>query len=145
MDKTFFIQQLNYFRHFQVKDIFNPETSIAVVPTTEWPFAIVYMLFIVLCLAGVIVFTFIKKLDEQIRLKWSTFFWTNLILSGILFFLRYQTIPLLGMDILRTIQLFADIIWVILILKYSLIDHKRILIAQKVQEHKEKYLPKAKM
>lgn len=135
---------VDFIVELQFTDVFNWKTAIQLMPPKEWKFMWVYVGFTGLNLLGGIFLSLYRKMDEEIRGKLLGFCWTNAIFSAIFFFLRYQRIPLLGTDLVRTIQLIIVLIWAIFIAKYIMFDYPKLKMQQVVEERKSKYLPKAK-
>ena len=117
---------------------------ISLTPAISWKYQWVYGgLLIVFLLVG-IGLIFWKKLYPTLKHQLSAMVWFNFFLGAILFFFRYQRIPLLGMDLWRFIQEIEIVIWILLILRYRLVKYPKEMISQKVVSYKSKYLPKAK-
>ena len=100
------------------------------------------VLLIIFFLGGII--TLFRPKYEPVRERFSVFFWTNAILGLILFFFRYQDIPLLGMDFFRFTLEVTAAIWLFFITRFSLQVYPQKKLEDQIAERKNKYLPKAK-
>jgi hypothetical protein len=101
-----------------------------------------FILFVILVWGLIVLFR--RRLHPHYRNMVLGFASTNLILGATLAFFRYQRVPLLGMDALRSLHLLSMIIWLPFILKFRLFKVKKINLEEKVRERKNKYLPKPK-
>jgi len=113
-------------------------------PVDPWRFRWIYLGMVIVFLIGGIALLFLKKVRPALRERLSTFFWINFGIGLILFFFRDQDIPLFGMDFWRFIHDIAIWVWLIYIVVVSSKEHPRLIIQEKVNEYRNKYLPKAK-
>lgn len=103
----------------------------------------IYTGLILFCLIGGISL-FFWRLRPGLRGRLSSLFWTNAIIGLILFFFRFERIPLLGMDLWRFLQEFAIVIWSFFILRYWRRSIPKEMLAEKVQAYRDRFLPKPK-
>lgn len=122
---------------------FNPQGLLQVTPPKEWRFMYVYIGIIAFCAVAGIIVAFLR-IHPELKSRIASFLWTNAIFGLVLFFFRYERIPYLGMDILRTIHEISIILWIGYLIWYSMTGFKQELLADKVTAHKAKYLPKQK-
>jgi len=97
-----------------------------------------------LFLVGGLVSLFVKRIPEGLRRRFNALCWNNLVIGLILFFFRYQRIPLLGMDIWRFVQEIVLIVWLVIIFRYWRRQLPKERFSEQVIAHKQKYLPKKK-
>ena len=131
-----------YTQHIQ--SWFNFDTLLSATPPQEWPYKNVYIGFIAFCLLGAIVVLIWRSLYPVLRERLGLLFWTNVILGPILYFFRFQQIPVLGMDFIRTIQEIAFAIWLIVIILRTYKEYPKEKFEEKLTERRNKYLPKPK-
>lgn len=102
-----------------------------------------YLGFTSLCLLMVIGLPFVKMLHPELRSRLIKFAWTNLIIGLILFVCRYYQLPYLSMNLLRTLQELIAIIWLIYLAFFYFKKLPKLILASKVAERRNKYLPSA--
>jgi hypothetical protein len=127
-----------------INPYWSPANLFAFTPPEAWYFERVYVVLTGLCLIAGITLLFIRTIRPGLRERFLSFSWTNFTLGLILFFFRYERIPLLGMDVWRFVQEVAMIIWIVLIYRYWQVKIPAERLAERVIAHKEKYLPKPK-
>jgi len=121
----------------------NPQNLTQTTPSFYWDYMKVYAVIVCIFFVGAIVSIFWPKF-KPVRDRLALYFWTNAVLSLILFFFRYQDIPVLGMDIFRLIQEITAVIWLFLIIRFAIKAYPAHQLSLKVEERRNKYLPKAK-
>src|SRR5579871_4051338 len=92
-------------------------------PIGSWKFLRFYLGLLGIFLVIVISTPFLPIRTEG-KSKLLQLGWSNLVIGAILSFLRYQQIPILGMDIWRTIQEIGIIIWITYLLIYFRTDYR---------------------
>lgn len=112
-------------------------------PPDLWRFRDLYLFFIAFCLIAALALSFLR-IPRSLKEKLSPFFWTNTILGFILFFFRYAQVPLFGMDIWRFLQELGIVTWLVMIVRFSRKHLGEESLAEKVEDYRNKYLPKAK-
>ena len=122
----------------------SPVGLVNMTPPAVWTFQWVYVGLIGACVLGGIAMIFVKKLRAGLRERISSFCWNNAVIGLILFFFRYERIPLLGMDGWRFIQELGMIVWIVFIVQYYRIAIPQQNLKEQVAAHKSKYLPKPK-
>lgn len=88
--------------------------------------------------------TYFLPIHASLKARIYQLFWTNVILSPILFFFRFEGVPLFGMDVWRTLQELATVIWIGYIVYYVRTGLRQELLTEAVHAYKGRYLPKAK-
>lgn len=126
------------------KAYWNPQQLFVSPPPVEWRWIWAYAALGIASLILGIALIFTKKLHPGLRERLSTLAWTEVILSAILFFCRYQRIPYFGIDGLRTLQEIGLVIWVIITARYARVQLPADRLAAAIEEKRQKYLPKAK-
>jgi len=122
----------------------SPAGLFSMTPPAVWTFQWVYVGIIGACVVGGIAMLFAKKLRPGLRERISSFCWNNVVIGVILFFFRYQQIPLLGMDLWRFIQEIGMVVWLFFIYQYWTLAIPQETLAEQIVAHKNKYLPKPK-
>jgi hypothetical protein len=122
----------------------SPAGLVNMTPPAVWVFQWAYLGLIITCLVAAVAMLFAKRLRPGLRERISSFGWYNAVIGTILFFFRYQRIPLLGMDGWRFLQEIGMIVWLILIIRYARVAIPQQSLAEQVVAHKAKYLPKPK-
>ena len=112
-------------------------------PPAIWPGQYAYAAFLAVCGVAAIVLLLVR-FYPPVQERLSTLLWTNLFLGLLLYFLRVQQIPALGMDFWRYIQEISFVIWLGVILNFARIQYPIDQLAARVTERKTKYLPKPK-
>ncbi|MBU6389340.1 hypothetical protein KGQ71_02380 [Patescibacteria group bacterium] len=113
-------------------------------PAPIWKYQWEYVGVLGILLVLGITLLFLKKIRPALRESLSNFAWTNLVLGVIIFFFRYQQIPLLGMDLWRFLQEVEMVIWLIVILRYRVVVYPQEKLEEKVISYKSRFLPKPK-
>lgn len=99
---------------------------------------------VIASLLGIIVILFLKKRARpSLTTRISNLLWTYLIAGSLLFFVRQQQIPLLGMDLWRFLFELAIIVWIVSIVRFYRTGYKKELVQEKIEERRQKYLPKS--
>ena len=114
---------------------------VAIVPPATWKFEYAYLALVIICLVGGIAVQFLK-IRSSLKGKISQLLWTNFTIGIFLFAFRLGGIPAFGMDIWRFIQEVALIPWIISIVIFYRRNYKKEIVAEKVSEYKNKFLPK---
>ena len=117
---------------------------VQVTPPLQWNFSWLYLLLIAIFLVGAIVMLFLRRMHPPLRERWSWFFWSNIFIGAILYFMRDQRIPYLGTNLLRVAHEFFILFWLNSIIWYHRTGMKQEKLAEAAIARKEKYLPKAK-
>jgi hypothetical protein len=133
-----FLQSLTW------QQVWDYRTAFLSRPLPTWPFMEGYVAFLVILFLAGIVVLLRRRLYAPYRSVLLQFFWTNLFLATLLFFFRWQRIPIFGMDFLRTAHFLFMLGWVALILKYRLTAYRRDRLMILVEERRQKYLPRPK-
>lgn len=128
--------------HFDWSKLWSTNSAFQTTPPIQWHYMWFYVGFAILYLLLGIWFLFRRGIYPPYRGLLLNFFWTNAILSGILFFMRYERVPLLGMDFLRTLHIASILVWVAFIGYYRLTAYNRDKMAILIEERRNKYLPK---
>ncbi len=119
----------------------SPTGLIQVNPSNAWAFRWVYVgLIAVLLLTGIA--TLFLKIRPSIKSRIQSLCWTNVFIGIVLYFFRDQRIPYLGMDLIRFIQEITLIFWINSIVLFSRTGLQKELVLEKVQERRNKYLPR---
>jgi hypothetical protein len=129
--------------HLRLDSWFNLSTLLATNPPAQWNFMWAYLVFLGICFLGTIL-CLVIRFYLPLRTRLTNLFLTNVVLGAILFFFRYQQVPLLGMDILRTLQEIGFVIWLIIIVSHIRVAKPKEALAALVEERRTKYLPKPK-
>lgn len=95
-----------------------------------------------LLLGGTI--SLIFRLPGRLNRQISELCWNNLWIGAVLFFFRYQHIPILGMDLWRLLQEIAIVVWFSIIILRFRQSYPKERLADKVLEYRTRYLPKSK-
>ena len=127
-----------------VSPYWSPSGLISMTPPQTWVFEKGYVIMLALFLVGGLVSLFVKRIPEGLRRRFNALCWNNLVIGLILFFFRYQRIPLLGMDIWRFVQEIVLIVWLVIIFRYWRRQLPKERFSEQVIAHKQKYLPKKK-
>lgn len=112
-------------------------------PSSEWKFQWSYVALIAACFIGAVILTFWRG-DQQLSRPIAQVLWNNVWVGPILFFFRYQEIPVLGMDLWRFIQEVAIVAWLVVILKGYSKKQPQVQLQDKIEAYRNKYLPKPK-
>ena len=123
--------------------ILSPSDLVSFLPPEQWNFEKVYFGFLALNLLVAIAIFFVR-LHPALKERVSQLCWTMFIVGSILSFFRLQRIPLLGMDLWRTILEVVGLVWVILIIRYFNTGHKKELLNIELEKRRTKYLPRKK-
>ena len=140
--KQYWLTIIEAFKNFDVK-VWAKEL-VAATPPALWSFKWVYLGFLALLLIGAIVILFLRRMHPPLRERWSSFFWSNLLIGLVLFFMRDQRIPYLGTNLLRVVHEFFIVFWLNSIIWYKRTGYRQEKVAELAIERKSKYLPKAK-
>lgn len=135
------MSQLSVFFRSTLPDWWSPKGLIQVSPDAAWHFRWIYVGLIVACLLVGIISAFLK-IRPSLKARIQTFAWTNGFLGIILYFLRDQRIPYVGMDLLRFLQEVGMVFWINSIVLFSKKGMRQELVAEQVQARREKYLPR---
>lgn len=127
-----------------LQQYWNPATLFDLVPADTWYFMWVYVGLTGLCLLIGILLPFLKKIRPSLKQRISQLVWTNFWLGLILFFFRYQRIPILGMDIWRTAQEICLFFWIIYLFRFSRTVIKKESVQEQIEERRNRYLPQPK-
>jgi hypothetical protein len=119
----------------------SPTGYFEVTPAAQWPFREVYLGLIALLFLGGIVTLFLR-FRPILKGKLLSFFWTNASIGVVLFFLRDQRIPYLGMDLLRLMHHIGMIVWVNSIIWYMRTGLRHEKLSEQIEARRAKYLPK---
>jgi hypothetical protein len=133
----------NWFSGLSAEEIFSFKNLTSMTPPFEWKFMWIYASLLIFFWIGSIVSTFIK-VHPSLKSRLSAFFWTYALLGSLLFVFRYFGIPLLGMDLWRTILEISAVVWAVSIVRYALKGLRQEKLAEKIEERRTKYLPKPK-
>jgi hypothetical protein len=133
----------NWFSGLSVEEIFSFKNLTSMTPPFEWKFMWIYVGILIFFWIGSIVSAFIK-VHPSLKSRLSAFFWTYALLGSLLFVFRYFGIPLLGMDVWRTILEISAVVWAVSIVRYALRGLRQEKLAEKIEERRTKYLPKPK-
>ena len=112
-------------------------------PGMEWKFRWIYVGLIGLMLLVGIVVAFLK-IHPELKRRISNLAWTNVFLGVVLYFVRDQRIPVLGMDLWRFMQEIGIVVWVNAIAWYARTGLRNQNVREAARQRFEKYLPKAK-
>ena len=82
--------------------------------------------------------------NEGLKQRLSPLLWTNFWLGIFLFFFRWQSIPLIGMDLWRFLQEVAIIVWVLVVVFYRRKQYPKEVLAEKAEAYRNRFLPKKK-
>lgn len=134
----------NWFKAIPWDSFWSSKTAFSVFPPAEWNFKWYYLSFAAICYLLLVILLFFKKINPEVKARVNSFLVTNTWLCLFLGFFRYQRIPIIGMDFVRTIQIIIDIIWIISIVRFKKVILPQIALSQKVEERRNKYLPKPK-
>jgi glucan phosphoethanolaminetransferase (alkaline phosphatase superfamily) len=111
-------------------------------PPAHWPLQWAYLTFIILSIViGVILI--LLPIHTGTKQRLSNVLLSNGMIGFILFFFRFQQIPLLGMNIFRLIQEIVFVVWLLVIFRYARTHIPKERLAEKIAERRNKYLPKA--
>ena len=135
---------INWFKDIPWSSFWSKNTAFSTFPPVKWEYMWFYIGFAILCYVLLVILLFIKKMDLELKARINSFLTTNVWLCILFGFFRYQRIPLLGMDFVRTIQLIANIFWIISIIRFKKVFLPQIKLQQKIEDRKSKYLPKSK-
>lgn len=113
-------------------------------PPAPWNFEWLYLVLLAILLIGGIVMLFLRRMHPPLRERWMSFFWANLLIGAVLYFMRDQRIPYLGTNILRVAHELFMIFWLNSIIWYRRTGFKQEKLAEAATLRKEKYLPKPK-
>ena len=116
----------------------------SVYPPEHWKFMWAYVALIGICFLAAIALIFLKKIHPSLRSRLSNLAWTNVLLGIMLFFFRFERIPLLGMDLWRLVQEVSILAWLASIWYYWRHGFRAERLADQVVAYKEKYLPRPK-
>lgn len=134
----------NWFRAIPWESFWSSKTAFSVFPPANWNYMWYYIGFAAICYILLIVMLFLKKINPEIKTRVNSFLVTNIWLCLFFGFFRYQRIPIMGMDFIRTLQIVVAIFWIISIIRFKKIILPQIILHQKVEERRNKYLPKPK-
>lgn len=126
-----------------VNEWLSPAGLVSLIPSAHWYGESLYVGFVALCAILAIALLFVRAHRPVVE-RLSTLLWSNLIVGLFLIFFRLQLVPLLGMDLWRTVQEIGFLIWLAVIVRYWKVDYSKGLLAQKVEERRTKYHPKKK-
>ena len=127
----------------ELSTLFSPQELFKLVPPTEWKLMWIYVGFIGLSWIGALLIYFLP-IHTSLKQRLAQLFWFNAILGIFLFFFRFESIPLLGMDAWRLVQEIATIVWLGSIVYFHQTSHKEELLAEQVAAYKKRYLPTSK-
>jgi hypothetical protein len=128
---------------WKVWEYWQPTNLLATAPNPSWPWMWWFVGLIGLCLAAGLASLFIR-FHDRLRHRLSTLFLNNVWIGAILFFLRYERLPILGMDLWRLIQEITLFVWLALITRDFRRDYPKERLAARIVEYRAKYLPKPK-
>jgi hypothetical protein len=112
-------------------------------PPYRWPWMYIYLGLLIFFFLAIILIAFLH-LREGLKKRFYPYLITNLVLGLVIFFFREQRVPILGMDIWRLLQELEMIIWIPFILIYILKGRPKEILGEKVEQRRQKYLPKKK-
>ena len=136
------IQSINH--HFIIWVSTWLQQLVAMNPSPVWKYQWVYVGVLSILLVLGVGLLFIKKGRPALREQLANFAWVNLGFGIIIFFFRYQRIPLLGMDLWRLLQEGEMLVWLLLILRYRLVIYPKETLEEKIVSYRSKYLPRPK-
>jgi hypothetical protein len=119
-------------------------TLLDVTPPVLWPLQRAYLAFVTLSIIVALVLLFLP-VHTASKQRLGTLLWTNGAIGIVLFFFRYQQIPLLGMNLWRLIQEIVFVAWLLFILRFMRKQIPADRFTEKVIERRNKYLPKPKL
>jgi hypothetical protein len=132
-----------FFQSLHVNEWLSLSGLFALTPPAYWYGEFSYEVFVIGSGVVAIVLLFVRA-HRAILDRLSPLLWTNFILGLFLLFFRLQLVPLLGMDLFRTLQEIGFAIWLAVIVRHALVEYPKVLFAKKVAERKTKYHPKQK-
>lgn len=112
-------------------------------PPYKWPWMYIYLGLLIFFFLAIILIAFLP-LREGLKKRFYPYLITNLVLGLVIFFFREQRVPILGMDIWRFLQELEMIIWLPFILGYIIKGRPKEILSEKVEQRRQKYLPKKK-
>jgi hypothetical protein len=122
----------------------SPTHLVAIQSYGDWKYMWAFLATIVVSFLGILlVFVLKKRVRPSLRTRINSLLWTYLPVSGILFFVRQQQIPLLGMDLWRFLFELAIVVWIVSIIRFYRTAYRRELVQEKIEERRNKYLPKS--
>ncbi|HSI20183.1 MAG TPA: hypothetical protein VLA04_00520 [Verrucomicrobiae bacterium] len=119
----------------------SPNGLIQVSPGRAWEFRWVYVALIALLFVAGIATLFLK-IRPSVKSRIQSLCWTNVFIGIVLYFFRDQRIPYLGMDLIRFIHEICLIFWINSIVYFARTGLQQELVLEKIQERRNKYLPK---
>ena len=130
--------------HWKLWQFWAPQDLLNTVPPPLWPWMPEYLAVLILLLIGAVL-SLAVRMPGRLNERLGALCWNNLWLGALLFFFRYQHVPILGMDIWRFLQELVIIIWLYRIVRNFLRTYPQQRLAERVAEYRGKYLPKPKM
>ena len=130
--------------HWPLWTYWNPAELLNSVPPALWPWMREYIALIAILLIGALISVFVR-LPGKLNDRFGTLCWNNVWIGGLLYFFRYQHVPILGMDIWRLLQEVAIVIWLYVIVNHFRRTYPQERLDTRIAEYRGRYLPKPKV
>ena len=127
--------------HWKLWTYWSPTELLNTVPPSLWLWMPYFLALLALLLIGALL-SLALRLPSTLNHRLGSLFWNNLWIGILLFFFRYQHVPILGMDIWRLVQEIAIVIWIFIIVISFRRNYPMEKLAKKVADYRSKYLPK---
>jgi hypothetical protein len=124
-------------------DWWHAHTLFLYTPPADWPLMWAYVGFTAACWILGIALAFLK-IHANLKTTLARFLWANALIGPLLWFFRYERLPLMGMDIWRLIQFICDVVWIVLIIRYIRTTHRKTKVKEQVTAYKNRFLPTQK-
>jgi len=124
---------------FDLNKLFNWSRLVDPLPDDGWKF----LWYAVGICAGLIILAIIRAFipgDKTLKRKTESMLITVGLIGFLLIFFRYQEIPYFSARLLWLVLVGCALVWIILILYYRQVKLPKIILKQKVEERKKRYI-----